>query len=141
MPPPLNHRYYKKRRRVRHEYQTDDGLSLHVTKSFTRDADEHGNPIEHSPTIDCVSGKLYCDCEDFACRCIKFAPRATSPSHHLCKHLIRAILNDVENGRIKLPERNVRELKAAMHRTNLNPIFTEPVVPMSKAEIDALFEE
>ncbi len=72
--------------------------------------------------IDSVEGMVLCDCDDFTRRCLRHAPHYDSHPDRICKHLIRAILNDCAHGRLQLPPDKIRLLRIARNRTRIKPV-------------------
>lgn len=75
-------------RKVRPEFQTEDGIRAFVTKSFTSPSNED----RYHPTVDLATGEAVCDCPDFQYRRAKLNPTIFTPED-VCKHLQRVIAN------------------------------------------------
>ncbi len=85
------------RRTVRFTGETNDGIAVFASKSFT---DASDNADKYHPSIDLVTGAVWCDCPHFEHRLAKHRPTVHTPET-CCKHAQRAIANIKRHGEIQ----------------------------------------
>jgi hypothetical protein len=83
------HRIRRAVRLLNPELMARTGQASFVSKSMTRPQHEDC----YHPTVDIESGACRCDCAHFEFRLARHNPTVWSPREHLCKHLLKALLN------------------------------------------------